>query len=300
MHSNVFEPMTVSRIFDATFKIYKHNFVRFLAIIAILYVPISLISIVSVSFFKSEMSAPVIEPIPSEPPEGSDEAGIESEAEYATEGSPQFAEPNPLAMTAGFVGIAIGGILTLLGHKLYQGALIKSVSEFYLGKDISVAEAYKAVLPKFLRLIGAGILIVMVIYVGLIFLVVPGVIFGLWFSLTIPIIIVENLGITAAMSRSKQLVKGNMGKVFGVGFLILLISWAISIPFGYGGTLISLLTSQDEFISFLIQNTIGAIGQILAIPIGAAAWILLYYDLRIRKEGFDLEMLAQSMEMSRT
>jgi hypothetical protein len=37
------------------------------------------------------------------------------------------------------------------------------------------------------------------------------------------------------------------------------------------------------------------LGQILAIPISTAASILLYYDLRIRKEGFDLQMLAQSM-----
>ena len=36
-------------------------------------------------------------------------------------------------------------------------------------------------------------------------------------------------------------------------------------------------------------------GTILATPISAVAFILLYYDLRIRKEGFDLEMLSQTL-----
>jgi hypothetical protein len=44
-----------------------------------------------------------------------------------------------------------------------------------------------------------------------------------------------------------------------------------------------------------VQQLVSIIPQILATPIGASAFILLYYDLRIRKEGFDLEMLARSM-----
>jgi hypothetical protein len=35
--------------------------------------------------------------------------------------------------------------------------------------------------------------------------------------------------------------------------------------------------------------------NLLVAPFSSIAWILLYYDLRIRKEGFDLEVLAKSM-----
>ena len=45
----------------------------------------------------------------------------------------------------------------------------------------------------------------------------------------------------------------------------------------------------------LIQQLFTMAGQVLITPISAAAVILLYYDLRIRKEGFDLEMLAADL-----
>jgi hypothetical protein len=294
MSNNVFEPMSVSRIFDTTFNIYKRNFVRFLAIVAILYVPINMITIISTSLFTYSTSS--FQDTYDSPE--SDDENAQYSSDLMTEESVVGTEPGPGMMILGMVGTIVGGILSLLGHRLYQGALIKSVSEFYLGNDISVRQVYHAILPKFVKLIGAGLLIALVVYAGFILLVVPGVIFGLWFSLTIPVIIAENLPVTAAMSRSKELVKGNLGKVFGVGLLALVISFAINIPFSYGGQILSMIITNNGLVSALIANTFGSIGQLLSIPISASVYILLYYDLRIRKEGFDLEMLAQSMETS--
>jgi hypothetical protein len=76
----------------------------------------------------------------------------------------------------------------------------------------------------------------------------------------------------------------------------LLITWAISIPFGGAGLIFGrILFTRNVLLGDFINQFFTLIGQILAIPVGAAAFILLYYDLRIRKEGFDLQMLAQAM-----
>jgi hypothetical protein len=205
-------------------------------------------------------------------------------------------KPSPVVIILSVIGMVISVIAAILGNMLCQGALTKSVSEFYLGNEITVGQAYKFVLPKLLTLIGAGFLVSLIVFLGFIMCIVPGVIFSLWFALTTPSIIVENLRATKGMSRSKALASGNLGKVFCIGLLVMLITWAISIPFGMAGMIVGrILFSWNVLLVDFINQFFNLIGQILAIPIGAAAFILLYYDLRIRKEGFDLQMLAQAM-----
>ena len=98
------------------------------------------------------------------------------------------------------------------------------------------------------------------------------------------------------MSRSKALAAGNLDKIFSVGFLVLLIAIAINIPFSFiGGVLGGMIFAQNATLLLLTSQLVGIIGQIIIVPIGAIAYILLYYDLRIRKEGFDLEMLANNI-----
>ena len=72
--------------------------------------------------------------------------------------------------------------------------------------------------------------------------------------------------------------------------------WAISFPLGIAGGLVGrILFAGNPALRVFTVQLASALGQILVTPIGAGAAILLYYDLRIRKEGFDLQMLAQSM-----
>ena len=57
----------------------------------------------------------------------------------------------------------------------------------------------------------------------------------------------------------------------------------------------NILFSNNIMIMTFVNQLFSLAGQILIVPIGAIAYILLYYDLRIRKEGFDLQMLANSI-----
>ncbi len=292
MQTHDFEPMSISRILDSTFRIYKENFIRFITIVAIIQIPIGLLSIVSRSVMQMEL--------PSQQ-ESSQDASRNSGTVRGvpTQSNLQRTQENridPSIFIFGSISTIAAGILSMLGHLLCRGALAKSVSEVYLGNEISVGQAYRYILPKSLSLIGAGILVVTITYLGMIFLVVPGIIFALWFALTTPAIVIEGLKATKAMSRSKALASGNLDKILSVGFLVILISIIISIPFGYAGTFFGeFFFSGNVKLVLLINQLTAIIGQILIVPIGAIAYILLYYDLRIRKEGFDLEMLANSI-----
>ena len=262
-----FEPMSVGRILDKTFQIYRNNFIRFVTIVALIQVPFALLNLAFTSILVTP--APTV--------------------------TPGAAEIQPAAV----FGIGITALLAMIGGMLCQAALIKSVSESYLNREISVGQAYRGVLPKLLTLLGASPLVGLVVMLGFILLVVPGVIFSLWLYLTIPCIIVEDLGAGAGMSRSKTLTSGNLGKVFLVALLVLLITWVISIPLGIVGAVLSHLVPEDvAVLKAFVETFINVIAQILAMPIGASAAILLYYDLRIRKAGYDLEMLSQSFSAS--
>ena len=263
MNNSQFEPLSAGQIIDRTFRIYKSNFIRFITIVSIIYVPMTLL-VLSLIFLFQNM-APT-------------------------------ADKAEAVMVAGGITGFIMAIFFLLGYMLSQGALIRSVSEYYLGNDITVSEAYRQVLPKLLTLVGAGILIGLATMAGFVLLIVPGIIFMFWFSLATPAIIVENQGAVAGMKRSKKLVSGNVGKIFLVMFLAGIISAVISSIFSFSsGFLGGLLFSDNVTLVLFTNQLLETVGRIVVAPIGAIAGILLYYDLRIRKEGFDLEMLAGSL-----
>lgn len=266
-----FEPMSVGGIVDNAFRLYKRNFTRFIAIVAVVQVPMSLLMILAQSLMAAGQQTPA---------QGSG------------------------AQAAMFIGggatMILAVLFAIVAGNLSKAALVRSVSQSYLGGDVTVGEAYRYVLPKLLTIILASFLVALVAGVGFVFCIVPGVIFMLWFALAIQVIVIEGQGVTASMARSKELVKGNMGKVFLVGLILFLIgllaggiatgiSTVLRVAFG-----LPLFGPEAQSpVSLAIGHLFDLVANLLAAPIGAAAMILLYYDLRIRKEGFDLEMLAR-------
>ena len=285
METMQFEPMSVGRIFDRAFAIYRNNFLRFITIVAIIQVPLALLSIFSNSWL--DVAAPARQR------PGFERAMAPQETRPT---APRYDPGDRPPLLPGCLGTVFTGLLTVVGLMLCQAALIKSVSETYLGNEITIGQAYGFVLPRSLTLVAAAICVTLVTWLGLLLLVVPGVIFSLWFFLTVPAIVVENHSATNGMSRSKALVAGNLGKVFAVMLLAVAITVVVSISLGSlaGFVARALFASNMALRSFLVDFA-STVSQILVAPVSAAASILLYYDLRVRKEGFDLQMLAQSM-----
>lgn len=254
-----FEPMSVGRILDRAFRLYKQNLVRFLAIAAVIQVPLGLLNLVPQYFFVWRGSAPA--------------------------GPPG---------AAGIAGILVGVLVAWLAGALCNAALIKSISESYLGNEVSVGEAYGFVLPRILTVMAVGLLTGLIISVGFALCVVPGIIFALWLVLTTQAVVVEDAGVFEALKRSKSLVAGNLGKVFLLGLAVWVLSWLVGVAFGQGGMLLG-RTIGGDYVPQITGQLSQLLGRLLIMPVQAGAFILLYYDLRIRKEGFDLEMLAERM-----
>jgi len=115
-----------------------------------------------------------------------------------------------------------------------------------------------------------------------------------------PMIVLENAGVWDAIKRSWQLLDGNVGKAFApmlvAVVVVMVVSWIVTGPTqfvmamktGAGQTPGQGLVMMNAILSTAVQT--------LLLPVTSIVTILLYYDLRIRKEGFDLEMLAADLD----
>ena len=266
-------PMGLGDILDGALRLYRRNFGQFLGIIAIAYLPAVLLQLGAAYWMLRGML----------------------NAETGSADDPASMLPYLGGMMALGVGLAA---MYLIAVPLAQGALIWAVSRRYLGKSISIGEAYRQVLRRFGHLLVAIILTGLATLGGTLLCILPGIIVSFMLSFATIEVVLEDRDGVDAMRRSWQLVSYDFWKVVltlvVLGFLVAVAAGALSMPFSF----ISMIPSQDETAMTgmnLTAQAISSLVQIVLQPVQIVGTILLYYDLRIRKEGFDIELLAQAM-----
>jgi hypothetical protein len=229
----------------------------------------------------------------------------------------------------------IAGIFFIVLQFWAQGALIHAVSETYLGHRSSVKGSYGAIWPQLGRLLGTLILVGIVIVVApalagilmailipifvklgvskviIALVVVLVVILTLWafFSLFMnllmvdKVVVLEGMAWRKAMRRSKELMKARTepgflnGPKMKAGLILLLgflIAMAIHLILQIPGAILSAFMPGNLVVQ-TIQEILGLAANALATVYAATAMILYYYDIRVRKEGFDLKMMAENL-----
>lgn len=108
------------------------------------------------------------------------------------------------------------------------------------------------------------------------------------------LIVLERIGVTAAIRRSFRLIRNDFWRVFGIRLLAAIIAGviagAVTVPFSLvGQVMLAVGESTTMMVVALVLITVGAaIGQIVTAPFDAGVVVLLYADRRIRAEAFDL------------
>jgi len=92
-----------------------------------------------------------------------------------------------------------------------------------------------------------------------------------------------------ALGRSWELTKGSRDKAFAIGLVVYLVTNVPAIA------IIWLARSSPD-----LANVVGQLATLVLRPIMACAFTLFYYDLRVRKEAFDLELLGQHLGLEAT
>ncbi len=165
--------------------------------------------------------------------------------------------------------------------------------ESALGRPVTAGGVVRAVLRRYLQLLGYWLLIWLMLIV---FCLIPLWIW-IWVGwvVVMPAMFVEGTGLGAAMGRSWRLVQGRWWRTFLIIFLLLIIFTVIRAALGAFITLgLGLLQIVVSSVVVLwISAAVSVIIDSLVNPVLQIAIVLIYFDLRVRREALDLFQLAQ-------
>ena len=195
--------------------------------------------------------------------------------------------------------IAAPIVASILGASIVDplvgGALVFASAQRYLGQPTTFSGALRRSSRRFWRLLGSRIL--RLLAVGGLTITFFGIPFAIYFAsrwfFTDILILVENQTVRNAFRRSSELVKGTWWHVFG----ILFVTVGLIFPIGFRLILeLSLAGAANilaaEFTGMFLQMVISLGVSVLLIPISSISSAILYYDLQVQKEGFDIETMA--------
>jgi len=208
-----------------------------------------------------------------------------------------------------WMGVGAGLVWTLATYALTlgvtaasQGATVIAVSHVHLGRPATIAESFAGIKGRIfylaLIMIGYGI----GVGIGFLLLIVPGIILGLMWALTIPVAVLEDTGLRDSVNRSAELTKGARGRVFVIYILFAIMLWILYIAWMFPVLLIMGLAVQKHHVVGVplwtqIAIPVGSfISQCLAGPLMTIGFSLLYYDQRVRKEAFDLQHMMATLD----
>lgn len=194
------------------------------------------------------------------------------------------------------------GLLNIVLSAVGTAAAVFIVSDSYLGRSVNPWDALSRALPYVGRVVVLSILITLVVGLGLLLMLVPGIILLAALMVSTQALILGESGSSIdAMGRSWQLTKGFRLKalaLFTVTFIIITIpSLAGAIAAAFFAPGVGTLTDDASLpLGWYFAMVFGAVLQLLLYPLMYSVLTVLYYDLRVRKEGFDLEVLARALE----
>ncbi|MGA2101940.1 MAG: hypothetical protein ABSG34_12595 [Candidatus Sulfotelmatobacter sp.] len=198
---------------------------------------------------------------------------------------------------------AIGAaLLSLAASAASQAATVIAVSQVHLDRPAGVADSFSRVKSQILPVIGLSLLVGLAAGAACLALIVPGVLLFIMWSLAVPAKILENRGVLDSMSRSMDLTKGNRGRIFVIWLLFIVLGIGVSLLLRWPVELAAGVTSI-----FAMQRTapvwqaallgVSFISECLVGPLATIAFSLVYYDERVRKEAFDLQLMMTTLDV---
>ena len=216
----------VGEVVSKTFELFRRNFVKYTVLFLVVEIIIGLVSIFAYNAF----------PLPTLP------TGATSQ---------QVLNWAPGFFTNLVYLVGVIGIVSLVFGTIAYGSTIKMASEEVEGKPVDLGAAVRFAASKMLWIWALGIIVSIIVGLGLIALIIPGIILAIMFCLSFQALLIENAGVVRSLGRSRELVGHRWLKTFAtflvVGIIVLIASvvvGAISAPFGYWSRLVSSILSS--------------------------------------------------------
>ena len=178
-----------------------------------------------------------------------------------------------------------------------SAATTRIVADAYVGQPDD-GQTLTDIRRRALPLIGLTIVSSLGVFGGLFLCLVPGLWLQVAWSVAIPVFMLERTSVFKALGRSFAQTKARFWLAFGVVWLSQLLITVLS--FGLAAGLGWVIQSSDSATAEVIaQSVSSAIATTITLPFAAAALVVLYFDLRIRTEAFDVQMMIARLDASR-
>lgn len=197
-------------------------------------------------------------------------------------------------MALGGIGALVGIIVYMVAYLFAQGGTVFAVSELYLGRPTTIGASLNRMRGEAGSLFGVIFLNGIVVMLGLILLIIPGFYLACRLITCVPAALLENLGARESLERSFGLTKDNAGRAFVIYLLYVALLYAAMLLFAFPFLFALALSAKNPSMA-IMWSAISQIGNfaatVLITPIFTIATTVFYYDLRVRKEAFDLQFM---------
>lgn len=251
-------PRTLGEILSAAFEIYKANASKLLLVVAVVVVPLTLIGAVL-----GEV--------------------VESEDVVTRDALGQVQVDSPGLIAALLAG-AVVAIVSVIVWSMLQAAMVRAAAQATIGDPVDVEASYRWGFTRIGSVILVSLLVGLAVFAGFFVFIVGAIIVATFLCVSIPALVIENRRGTDALKRSWQLVSDNFWHALGVIFVSALIA-------GLVGGVIGSIGGSNWFVSWIFT----AIAQIITAPYTALVAVLLYLDLRARKEALTADSLRAEL-----
>ena len=263
-------PLAVGEIIDVAIKIWRKHLPTLARIVFVVVAPVQILSaLVAASVTPSDTTFETVDP----------------NAELTVDTG---------ALAAWLAGMFTAQLLSALAVLIASAAVVRAVSTAYLGGTPEWRESLRAASGRLGSLIWLACLMAAGLGLALVALVVPFFWLGVSWSLAFPVLIAEGLRGTGALGRSFRLVQGRWWPTFGALVLAFMLQFFVDLvlhlPLG-----LLFVMDADSLAGLTVSTVVSVISSVLTTPFMAAVLVLVYFDLRVRKEGFDLQLLSQGV-----
>ena len=286
MRQRSLRPLGVGDIFDEGFDLYKKNFSLLVLITLVVTVPLDIVlGVVRLQTLR-----------------------------YAAGFGHWFTDN---ADASGFFSV-LGGLLgafpiLCLLYAIPVGALSAAAGSLYVGDPATVRSAYRAVMRRLPSLLVTSLIVGLSLSLGFALCFVCVIVPAVRFLFAADVFTLEGKTLIGSLRRSSQLVAGDAARVFGILVLLILIygvlAVGIEVPLAYAFDLLlrntpsgqgllgtGVLLQSGNIRGQVIDQLSSGLAHVLILPFLVSIVTVLYFDLRVRKEAFDIELLARDLQ----
>lgn len=261
--AHTLRPLSLGKLLDETFDIYRHNFLLFVGISAL---PNVILLLLRLSMGTSALNRP------------------------------KYPELLIVFMTLGWyvASLFVGAVVT--------AATTFGVSDIYLDRPTSIQACFARVSGKALRVAYVSFGVGLIVGFGMLLCLVPGIYWAGVYGVAIPAVVLENITGGQSFRRSADLTRDSVGRVIVVYFLTAIFVFIIAAGLIAGVNALGPGVFQHTgiFTRTAMREIVNTLGAILLGPISAIGLTLVYYDQRVRKEAFDIEHMMSLMPATDT